>query len=170
MNLINHWHCMITLMGERSKLGYSLGGSPKAWHYYWYHGMLTNRDLSWLFSKRANKQLKELEADIYTQLIDRRCGLLWLNYRKYGRSWGDPIGRSAVSTNLDPQDLLDTEPPTRQHTLADMRPPTHIQQRTVVWTQSEKMHLTLKRDLRPQGVGCSGRGWQSIILLKMQWW
>ena len=34
---------------------------------------------------------------------------------------GNPIGRPAVSTNLDPWDLSDTEPPTRQHTLADMR-------------------------------------------------
>ena len=31
-------------------------------------------------------------------------------------------GRPAVSTNLDPWDLLDTEPPTRQHTPTDMRP------------------------------------------------
>jgi hypothetical protein len=44
---------------------------------------------------------------------------------------GDPVGGGpAVSTNLDPQDLSDTGPPTRQHTPADMRPPTHIQQRT----------------------------------------
>jgi hypothetical protein len=34
---------------------------------------------------------------------------------------GDPIGRPAVSTNLDPRDLSDTEPPTRQYTPADMR-------------------------------------------------
>jgi|UPI0000F49788 hypothetical protein len=43
---------------------------------------------------------------------------------------GDPIGRPAVSTNLDPRDLSDTEPPTRQHTPDDMRLWTHIQQRT----------------------------------------
>jgi hypothetical protein len=42
----------------------------------------------------------------------------------------DPIGRPAVSTNLDPWDLSDTELPTRQHTPADMRPPTLKQQRT----------------------------------------
>jgi hypothetical protein len=35
---------------------------------------------------------------------------------------GSPIGRPAVSTNPDRWDLLDTEPPTRQHTLADIRP------------------------------------------------
>ena len=28
----------------------------------------------------------------------------------------DPVGGPAISINLDPQDLSDTEPPTRQHT------------------------------------------------------
>jgi hypothetical protein len=59
---------------------------------------------------------------------------------------GNPVGRRAVSTNLDPQDLSDTGPPTRQHTPADLRPPTHIQQRTAEsGLSSEKMHLTLER-------------------------
>ena len=44
---------------------------------------------------------------------------------------GSPMGRPAVLTNLDPQDLSDTEPPTRQHIPADMSPLTHVQQRTV---------------------------------------
>lgn len=35
-----------------------------------------------------------------------------------------------MSINLDPQNLPDTGPLTRQHTPDDMRPPTHIQQRT----------------------------------------
>jgi hypothetical protein len=34
---------------------------------------------------------------------------------------GNSIGKPAVSTNLDHWDLSDTEPPTRQHTLNDMR-------------------------------------------------
>ena len=38
---------------------------------------------------------------------------------------GDPRGRPVVSTNLGPQELSD-----RQHVPADMRPSTHIQQRT----------------------------------------
>jgi hypothetical protein len=38
----------------------------------------------------------------------------------------DPIGRLAVSTNPDPWELPDNETPTRQHTGADLRPPTHI--------------------------------------------
>ena len=36
---------------------------------------------------------------------------------------GDSRGRQSVSTNLDPQDLSDTEPSTRQRTPADMRSP-----------------------------------------------
>jgi hypothetical protein len=40
---------------------------------------------------------------------------------------GDAVGRPAVSINLDPRDLSNTGPPTRQHT-AEMRLPTHIQQ------------------------------------------
>jgi hypothetical protein len=43
---------------------------------------------------------------------------------------GNPIGRPAVSINLDPQDLSDIELPTRQHIPADVRLPTHKQQRT----------------------------------------
>ena len=40
---------------------------------------------------------------------------------------GDPGGGPAVSTNLELYGLSNTGPPTRQHTQADMRPPTHIQ-------------------------------------------
>jgi hypothetical protein len=29
---------------------------------------------------------------------------------------GDPIGRPSVSTNPDPREVPETEPPTRQHT------------------------------------------------------
>jgi hypothetical protein len=45
---------------------------------------------------------------------------------------GDPVGAEAVSISLysPPPDLSNTVPPTRQHTSADMRPPTHTQQRT----------------------------------------
>ena len=48
-----------------------------------------------------------------------------------GKSWKKPrrnvtLGKPAVSTNLDPRDLLDTEPPTRQHITVDMRLPKHI--------------------------------------------
>jgi hypothetical protein len=43
---------------------------------------------------------------------------------------GNPVGGPVVSINLDSQDLSDSRPATRQHIPADMRPPTHIQQRT----------------------------------------
>ena len=35
---------------------------------------------------------------------------------------GNPVEGPAVSVNLDPWDHSNTEPPTRQHTPADMRP------------------------------------------------
>jgi hypothetical protein len=37
------------------------------------------KNLSWLPSKRPNKQLKEPDADICTQPMVRSCWLLWLN-------------------------------------------------------------------------------------------
>ena len=43
---------------------------------------------------------------------------------------GNSIRRPAVSPNLDLQDVSDTEPPTRQHTPANKRPLTQIEQRT----------------------------------------
>ena len=35
---------------------------------------------------------------------------------------GNPIGRPTVSTNLDPWELPETEPPTKEHTLACPKP------------------------------------------------
>ena len=49
---------------------------------------------------------------------------------------GDPVGGPAVSTNLDPQDLSDTETPAREHTSAHMRPPTHTAEDCHVWVHS----------------------------------
>jgi hypothetical protein len=48
------------------------------------------------------------------------------------------MGRPAASTNLDPQDLSDTEPPNRQHTPVDMRSLTSINQRTAYSGLSER--------------------------------
>lgn len=47
----------------------------------------------------------------------------------------DPIGRQTVSTNLDPRDLSDTEPPTVPHTLAGPRIPTHTAKDRLIWPQ-----------------------------------
>ena len=57
---------------------------------------------------------------------------------------GEPIGGPAVSNNLDPWDLSDNGPPTKQHTPGDMRSPINIQQK--------KVYLTLKR-LETPGIG-----------------
>ena len=43
------------------------------------YGVLTDRSLAWLSSERTNKQVKESDANTYTQTMDRRQGLLWLN-------------------------------------------------------------------------------------------
>jgi hypothetical protein len=74
---------------------------------------------------------------------------------------GNPIGGPAVSTNLDPRILPDTEPPTRQHTPADIRPLIHIQQRTDWSDPSERRYTQPSRDLRLGGVGALV-GWQLV--------
>jgi hypothetical protein len=59
---------------------------------------------------------------------------------------GYPIGRSEVSTNLDPRELPETEPPMRQHTRAGLRATgTYVAEDCLVWLQWEKVHLILKR-------------------------
>jgi hypothetical protein len=39
---------------------------------------------------------------------------------------GNPIGRTTVSTNLDPWRLRETEPPTKEHTQAGLTPAGHM--------------------------------------------
>jgi hypothetical protein len=94
-------------------------------------GWKTERSLTWLPSKRPNKQLTESERDTYTQPMERNCIPLWLVRKRLAEvlEEGDPIG-SLVSTNLDPQDLSDTELPTRLHTLVGTRPLGHMWQRS----------------------------------------
>jgi hypothetical protein len=64
--------------------------------------------------------------------MDRSSWALLLNWGrlKEAEEKGDSVGGPVVSINLDPWDLSDTEPPNRQHTPADIRLPTHMQQRT----------------------------------------
>jgi hypothetical protein len=52
-----------------------------------------------------------------------------LGKAKEAEEKGNPLGGPTVLINLDHQDLSNTGPPNRQHTPADMRPPTHIQWR-----------------------------------------
>jgi hypothetical protein len=74
---------------KRPKVGSNSGGFPKAWHNYWGYGVFTKRDLSWVSSKRLNKQWKESDADIYNQLMDRIWWPLWLNFGKARRNRGE---------------------------------------------------------------------------------
>jgi hypothetical protein len=56
-----------------------------------------------------------------------------LNWRrlKEAKEKGDSVGRPAVLIDLDSQDFSNNGKPNRQHTPADMRPPTDIQRRTL---------------------------------------
>ena len=59
----------------------NLGSIPTgemAWHYYWCCGVLTNRRLAWLSSKRPKKQLSETDEYTYTKALDP-CG--WIRER-----------------------------------------------------------------------------------------
>ena len=67
----------------------------------------------------------------------------------------DPIGRPSVSTNVDPRELPETEPPTRQHTKV-AQGTQYIYEDCLVWLQWEKMHLILER-LETQRRGNPGR-------------
>jgi hypothetical protein len=67
--------------------------------------------------------------------------------------YSDFIGRLVVSTNMDPWELQESEPPTREHTQAGQKlPGTYIAEDCLVWPQWERMCQSC-RDLRPQGMG-----------------
>jgi len=82
-------------------------------------------------SERPNKQLRESDADITPNQWTEADPCGWIREEvEEAEEQGDPVGGPAVSTNLDLWDLSDIEPSDRQQTSADMRPPTHIRQRT----------------------------------------
>ena len=67
-----------------------------------------------------------------------------------GKSWKKLRRRKILYEDQQSQLIwtprpLNTGPPNRQHTPADIRPLTHIQQRTSRSVYSEMKHLTLKR-------------------------
>jgi hypothetical protein len=53
---------------DKPKVGSCSRGGPKAWH--WGYVALTKRNLACLHFGRPNKQLKELDADIYLPPIN----------------------------------------------------------------------------------------------------
>jgi hypothetical protein len=135
-----------------------------------------NKTKRWKLNIITHQKVQEIEKNYteWQQMLHQNLG----GYREpHNRSFllsnqwveaGDPCGwivkslekaeedhrKISISTNLDPWDLPDTEPPTRQHTAADMSAPIHIAEDCQVWPQWEKS-LTLES---PQGVGRSGGG------------
>jgi hypothetical protein len=109
----------------------NLGSIPwedaKPWHYYWCHVVLKDRSQAWLSSEKLYQQMTETEADIYNQPLDWGWGLYgWARGRIKGAE-GDsnPIGRPTVPTNLEPWELPETMPPTKDQTWAGLSSPAH---------------------------------------------
>ena len=113
---------------EWIKVGPSLGKGPKALHYYWGYEVLTKGGLLWLYPNdpKSNwkSQVQIFTPNQWTEAADP-CG--WIREKlEEAEEEGDPIGRPAVSTNPDPRELPETEPPTRKHTQAGPRPLAHM--------------------------------------------
>ena len=85
--------------------------------------MLADRSLACLSFERLYQQLTDTDADKANH---------WTEVRDpYGRGMGrieadegdgNPIGRTTVSTNLDPWELQETKLPTKEHTRAGPSP------------------------------------------------
>jgi hypothetical protein len=57
---------------------------------------------------------------------------------------GNPTGKPIVSTNLDPWELPEIEPPAKECTQAGLRPAsTYTAEDCLVWPQWGRMHLIL---------------------------
>jgi hypothetical protein len=115
----------------RPKLRSSSEGRPQVQTQVLCYGVLTNRGLSWLPSKGPTSswknQMKIFTRNQWTEAGDPSG---WIREKlEEAEKVGNSVGGPAVSTNLEPQNLSDTGPPTSQHTSADMRTPTHIQQK-----------------------------------------
>ena len=65
---------------------------------------------------------------------------VWISGKLEETEEGYPVGLLAVSINLDPWEVLNTGPPTRQHIPADMKPLTHREQRTAQSGFSQRRH------------------------------
>jgi hypothetical protein len=100
--------------------------------------MHADRSLAWLSSERLYQQLRQMQ--IFTVKHRTEVG------DQYGRvggrtegaeGYGNPIGRTTVSANLDPSELPETKPKTKKHTYMgwSMTPGTHVTEDCFVWPQ-----------------------------------
>jgi len=74
-----------------------------------------------------------------------------------------PTGRPAVSTNPDPMELPETEPPTRSIQGWSEAPGTYRAEVCLVWPQCGKMCLTIKRPEDPGRERASKGGWSTLL-------
>ena len=78
-NLSQNCSCLKELQRQKWRRTWGKGGSSdwpklepisrgdsKAWHYYWCYGVLTDKSLAWLSSKRPNKQLTETSKYLHS--------------------------------------------------------------------------------------------------------
>ena len=145
---------------DRPWVRYSSRWGSIAWHYYWGYGMLTKRNLSWLPSEGPNKQLKEWDADICIQPIDRsNWSLLCWRMLKEAEDKHDSVGGPVVLVNLIPKTFQTLDHQTDSiHQL--IWGPQHTYRRGLPGLcRLEMIHLTLKRlealgSLEVKWVGC----------------
>jgi hypothetical protein len=86
------------------------------------------RSLAWLPSERFYQPLIKTDSDTH---IGLRSGDSYGSVRgriKGTEEDGNPIGRPTLSTNMDPWELPEINPPTKEHiqTRADLRPQAHM--------------------------------------------
>ena len=117
---------------NRPKLESRSRGWPKVSHYYWGYTVLTKEIYHGCPPTEPRSTWKS-QIQIFTsnQWTEAADSYGWIREKlKDAEEQSDPVAGPAVSSNLGIWDLADTGPPTRQHTPADKRTPTHIQQRT----------------------------------------
>lgn len=90
--------------------------------------------------------------------MGRLGSVIRVHYMTFLNNQGDPIGRTAVSTNHGPWCVSDTEPLTRQHSRTVPRPPDIYRRGLSGLASVEKKRLTLERLAAP-GNGEAWRGW-----------
>jgi hypothetical protein len=98
-------------------------------------------------------------SESFQQNLAALCNAVWVWWLiiRWNPRWGSlwmvhSFGRPAILTELNRQNFLDTQPPTRYDTSADLRPPLYIQQRTS-WSGLSERRCTQPMRLEAPGSG-----------------